>query len=350
MAARETNAERSPEEIRREIERTRAHMDRAVEAISGRLSPGRFVDELWARAQTEGAAAVAHTLRDHPVPFALIGAGLGWLVMEGARSRGDGVGPGTYAPAEGRVGPYGGEAVDRDDPDWEYASVRARMKGRVADAAHAVGERLADAGHSVTEAGHTLQEKAHAAGERVGAAGRTAGARVGAAAEAVRERVHGAARSASEGARHGADRARDGFWTMLEQNPLALGAITFGLGVAAAAGVPTSRWEDEELGRFSGPLKNEATRAVQETAQKVKGVARDAVGAARDELDRQREQIAHGDPLQHAVAQIKESARKVGRAAGSAARESARAAELTPEGMKKVAEQVRDRTRETTGS
>src|SRR4030095_16631120 len=106
MAARDTTAtERSSEEIRREIERTRSQMDEAVEAIGEKLSPGRFVDELWLRAQTEGAAAFTNTMRDHPIPFALVGLGLGWLVMEQARGRnggaGDGVGPGTYERAEG---------------------------------------------------------------------------------------------------------------------------------------------------------------------------------------------------------------------------------------------------------
>src|SRR5688572_6161164 len=126
MAARhDGSGERSPEEIRREIERTRSHMDEAVEAIGEKLSPGRFVDDLWLRLQKDGAAAVASSLRDHPIPFALVSAGLGWLVMEQARARTD-VGSGTYERAEGRVGPYRGDAVDRDDPECEHAGVGAK--------------------------------------------------------------------------------------------------------------------------------------------------------------------------------------------------------------------------------
>jgi hypothetical protein len=157
-------------------------------------------------------------------------------------------------------------------------------------------------------------------------------------------------RLSSELARRGAEKARDGFWTMLEQNPMALGAIAFGLGVAAGAAAPTTRWEDEQLGRVAGPLKQEARRAVEDTARKVKGVARDAVDAAREELEHQRDELVHGDPIQMAVDQVKTSARGVAQAAADAARERAREEELTPEGMKKMAARVRDRTRETTGS
>src|SRR5688572_12809638 len=81
------DAERSPEEIRYEIERTRTQMDETVEALGDRLSPGRFVDDLWERVQSEGASAITDTLRRHPIPFSLVGAGLGWLIYEQAKQR-----------------------------------------------------------------------------------------------------------------------------------------------------------------------------------------------------------------------------------------------------------------------
>lgn len=354
--------ERSPEEIRREIERTRSHMDETVDAIGDKLSPGRFVDELWARAQTEGAAAVTNTLREHPIPFALIGAGLGWLVMEQAKARSDGVGPGTYGRAEGRVGPYRGDAVDRHDPDWEHASAGTRMKAKVAGAGHAVKEKLSDAGsrlketaaaagHSVSEAGQSVRERAasatHAAGEKLTDAAHSLQERAAEAGDVVTERVSSAARVASERARQGAGKAKEGFWQLLDENPMALGAIAFGLGLASGMSAPATRWEDERMGRFAGPLKDEARRAVQDTAQKARAVAQDAVEAAKDELQHQRE--TSSDPIRAAVNQLKDSARAVGRAAERAARDRASSEELTAEGMKQLARQARDRVREPAG-
>ena len=184
---------------------------------------------------------------------------------------------------------------------------------------------------------------AHHVRERVSEAAHFAQGRVASARDTVTERVSSVAHAASRGARHGAERARAGFWQMLERNPLALGAIAFGVGIAAGASAPTTEWEDERLGRYSGPLKDEAKRAVQDTAHKVKTVAREAVDAARSELEHQREQMS--DPLQMAVVQLKQSARETLRAAEDAARQGASEEGLDAEGLKETAREVRDRAR-----
>lgn len=64
---------------------------------------------------------------------------------------------------------------------------------------------------------------------------------------------------------------------------------------------PSTQLEDERLGRFSGPLKDEAKRSAQDTAQKVKGVAQDAYSAAKDELRRKGEEVAGSESLHQLV-------------------------------------------------
>ena len=125
MADREGyEGQRSSAEIRREIERTRSQMDETVERIGEKLSAARILDEMWSRVRTgDGAAMLGEAIRDHPKPFALMGLGIGMLAVEQARGRENGrhahghVGPGTTERAEGRVGPYRGDAVDLEDPD-----------------------------------------------------------------------------------------------------------------------------------------------------------------------------------------------------------------------------------------
>ena len=76
-------------------------------------------------------------------------------------------------------------------------------------------------------------------------------------------------------------------------------------------------------------------------------MAREAADAARSEPEHQREQMS--DPLQMAVAQLKQSARETLRAAEDAARERASEEGLDAEGMKEAARRARDRARETAG-
>lgn len=296
MSARDTRSvERSPEEIRREIERTRATMDRTVEAIGDKLSPGRLLDELWLRVRSSGGrATLGASVREHPLPIALVGVGLGWLALERLRGRHDDVGEGTYGRAEGRVGPYRGDAVDRDDPDWAHASAGTRLKAKASGAAHAVG----DAAHAVRE---TLSDAADSA------------------------------RAATSG---------------LKESPLALGAIAFGLGLAGGVSAPSSQWEDETLGRYAGPLKGEARQAVKETAGKAKTVAGAALDAAREELQRRRKDLMASDSFRQVVEQVKDSARAVGRTVQETAREVARSEELTGAGLGRTARRVRERAGE----
>jgi methyl-accepting chemotaxis protein len=343
MAARERGAaERSPDEIRFEIERTRTHLDETVDAIGDKLSPGRFVDELWVRIQSEGASAVTHTLREHPIPFALVGAGLGWLVYERASGRAR---PGRESAndrsrydrsawLDGANGEYG---VEYDDED----GAASKVKARVGDAARAVKHAAGTVRGASASATETVTEKLSDAAGAVSDKLSDAKDAVTGAATSTKESISDAAGSAARGMSRGADRARDGFWQMLERNPLALGAVALGVGMAGALSVPRTRWEDERLGRFAAPLKKETKQVFEETAEKVKGVAQEAIDTARDEAEEKQ-------PVRRAMTELKDSAEDIGRSAVDAARERGKAEDLTPEGMKKMAGRVGERTRDAT--
>src|SRR5690606_8062368 len=190
-----------------------------VERIGDKLSAARIIEELWVRLRAgDGVAMLGEAIREHPRPFALMGLGVGLLAVEQSRQMrhpagyGDGRhgGAGTWQPAEGRVGPYRGDAVDRDDPDWEHASTAARVKGRVGDAkesikdaAHAVhhtADTLAGkagelkdaataAGGRAREEAHHLKERAGVAREKVAGAAHAARSRIGDAAHTLEERA-----------------------------------------------------------------------------------------------------------------------------------------------------------------
>ena len=325
MADRESSREdRSPAEIRAEIETTRSHLDDTVDAIGDRLSPGRFVDDVWVRVQAEGASAVAHTLREHPIPFTLVGAGLGWLVYERASGR-----PHRGERRSWRSRRHDTRAEEYYGGRWDGEETEESLRDRAAEAMRQGKQSLRETGarvrQSASEARHEVEEKASSAAEAVSE-------KLSSAKDSVTE----SAESAARGVRHGGDRAREGFWRMLERNPIAVGAIALGAGLAAGLSAPRTRWEDERVGRAAGSFKRETKQVVEETAGKVMGVAQEAYDTAREEVRHQRQEVMDSEPLHQVVDELKESVQEVKTATVEAARERGRQEGLTPEGVREM--------------
>lgn len=78
--------------IEENIRATRQDIDDKVERIRERLSPGDLVDSVVHFARSNGGAiagGVGRTLRDHPIPVAMIGAGVVWLALSSYYQSGD---------------------------------------------------------------------------------------------------------------------------------------------------------------------------------------------------------------------------------------------------------------------
>ena len=90
-------ARKTPEEIEREIERTRMEMTRTVNALEDKLSPGRVVDyaSTFLKESERGQAIVdlaARSIARNPLPVALIAMGVAWMVISGTAANPDGYG------------------------------------------------------------------------------------------------------------------------------------------------------------------------------------------------------------------------------------------------------------------
>lgn len=231
--------DRSSQEIRRDIERTRAHMDETVEELRDRLSPGQLVDELWTRFRRSGRD-VGDVARDHAVPLALMGLGVAWLGVQEAtgHSRHD------HAPR-----------YSTDPHRASFGDKAHSAKEKARDAKHWVGEKLDRAG----EVGDDARDAATRAADAVRHAG-----------EETRERLHSATDRAS---------------SLMHDSPLAMGAIAFGLGLASGLAVPTSHVEDRLMGERSSELKREARGRARELKEEAKHVAADAAEGARSGLE-----------------------------------------------------------------
>ncbi len=72
-----------PAELEREVAEQRDRIDKTIEAIQGKLTPGQLIDEgLEVVRNANGAlGALGHTIRANPIPTALVGVGLLWLLL-----------------------------------------------------------------------------------------------------------------------------------------------------------------------------------------------------------------------------------------------------------------------------
>jgi hypothetical protein len=105
-------------EIEEEINRTRAELGAVLGAIEREIAPRQLLErgaDMLKDTLSGGGGAVGDTLRNHPLPLALIGAGLGWLLVgvtagsgtAAAAAAGEAVGEYAYARTKT---PIGGDA------------------------------------------------------------------------------------------------------------------------------------------------------------------------------------------------------------------------------------------------
>lgn len=225
-----TNGQRRPEEIEAEIERTRSELHHTLDAIEQRLSPGQLVDQgleyLRSNGVREYASNLGTTAKQDPVPLALVGVGLAWLMMSSRRS---------HEPAA--VMPMG-----------EQQSTTAAVKDKLSSASQRVSQT----------------------------------------AQAARDR----ASHVGESARHQAQRLRGGYERMVEEQPLALGAIGLAIGAVLAATAPRTRTEERWVtGREStgeargGSSEGNVWTAEREEAQRAATAAADALRYGGDRGD-----------------------------------------------------------------
>ena len=82
---------KSAAEVQREVRESRAEVEQVLDAIQDRLSPGQMFDQAVAYLRGSGGreflSNFGATLRDNPVPVALVGTGLAWLMLSGPRPR-----------------------------------------------------------------------------------------------------------------------------------------------------------------------------------------------------------------------------------------------------------------------
>jgi hypothetical protein len=220
---------RSASEIEREVEATRASVEETVEALKEKMTLGQMVDEAAGYFRTSGGpqmfSNLGHQVRENPLPLALVGLGLVWL-MSGRRqpqfptypyARAGGRREG-YAPYDYRLMAEEDEAVYAGASHPDYAE---HSLGFEETWSEDETER-SRSGNGMRRRLHDTRDKAAGAASGViGAASRLASG-IGSAASALGS----AAASAASGARSGAGAAvRGGSTAYRGASRLGAGAV-----------------------------------------------------------------------------------------------------------------------------
>jgi len=235
-----------------DIESTRQEMTSTVEVIGERLDPANIIQDaketvreatvgkvetmaqdassmVGSTAQQAGAGIV-ETIKQNPIPAAMAGIGIGWLLTH--RSSGGGSDQwGRSSNGWSSRDRYGydrrgsGYRSDERSSGTQEWSTQSGVQDRVGEVAGSVGERLGSVGETV--------------GERLGSVGDT----MGEVPQMVGQRAQGVGAQAQR---------------FIEQSPLAVGAVAVAVGAAIGLALPATEVEQQVLGSTSEKLLSTA--------------------------------------------------------------------------------------------
>ncbi len=274
--------------IRAGISETRERLSDTLSEIGERLNPhvvreqvtervkegireatiGRVEHMARSAANTVNATGggIVATVRDNPVPAAIVAVGLAWMLFNGKRDT-DQDGPRRFAGYDdgdelGSAGPYsrsstfaGSDPYGRDED--------SSMTGRASRVVGDVRDRVSDTAGNLADRGRQLADRA--------------GDRAGSVASAVSTRARNVSHNVADTTTRGARRLEDTFY----ENPLAIGAVAVAVGVMAGLAVPRTEREVELLGDARESVADRVREVAHDAKDKAKHVAERVVDETR---------------------------------------------------------------------
>lgn len=309
------------EEIRVEIQQTRAELSDTIDAIQERLNPQVLMDQAKeqiaetkdhlvdqakdaVREATIGKAehmvrnatdtardtgfSVLDTITQNPIPAALVGLGLTWLFMSRKGSSGSRSYQGDYSYPGYRGG--GGAWTDSGMPSsGNYAGrvsyQQDRGSGQMYNQGQGMMGQMADQAQGLV--GSAADAAQHAAGDVVDTVQSAAGGLAGTVQSAAGG-LAGTAQSAVGGMADRVESAPNQIERMVRDNPLGLGAIALGIGAAVGLALPGTPMESQFMGQARDQVLDQAQDVVLQAGQKVQRVAEEAGHAAQREAQAQK--------------------------------------------------------------
>jgi hypothetical protein len=284
-----------PAAIERELDQTRSRLGTHLDQLQDRLSPGQILDDMLAYfKRSEGGAiggALMENIRTNPMPAALTGIGLAWLMATTPRAaRGSSAGLSHYGRDDYdatmtrlRDAEQGVTRLD-DDTDATYAERLNAARGQAMglaqhaqETAESFAQRVRDA---MTAAQDAVARTAQNLRDTVGGSASAAGDAIGSYGASAQDALRSAA-SASSSALSQGRQAGDHFRKTIAESPIALGALGLAAGALLGALLPRAEQEEALLGGAAGQLRKTAAELGRQAVESGQNVARTVADKAR---------------------------------------------------------------------
>ena len=259
---------RTAADVELEVEASRGSLDRTVEALKDKMTPGQIFDEASRAMGGAGQQVLSKFVdqaKENPMPLAVMGLGLAWLMTSNRKSGG------------------GGGYPERYNSTYERRAFTSDEGGGIGDKLHAVGDK--------------------AAGLVSGARDKVSGLK-DSVADTSRRTVHNlgdmAGTAADKAAEYGRTAQRS-FTNILESEPLLLGAAGILVGAAIGAALPSTETEDRLVGHLRDDLVEKGKDMAQSGMQQAGQVAQAAYGGLKSELG----QPGEGEPAERAEGAVR---------------------------------------------
>lgn len=285
--------------VEQDLDQTRARLDGTLGELRTRMTPGQVVDDLMRYFRGQEGAEFGRNLldgvRSNPLPAAVTGIGLTWLMATNTRAvpvqpgapdsarttrQWQGFNEGGHKAVAARINVAElGVVRTHDEPEHRYTARLDDARGQALGLArhaqeseHSFGQRVRDALASVQESatgtGHDLRDRA------------------GGLASTVAGQVQGAGQSAGQAISHGAQQASGAMaqggdalgaagsrlMTVLSETPMLLGALGLAAGALLGTLLPQSQQEEAALHDAAGQAREAARDLAQEAVDEGKSI------------------------------------------------------------------------------
>jgi ElaB/YqjD/DUF883 family membrane-anchored ribosome-binding protein len=308
---------KSSADLEREVADQRDRVEARIGEIKDRLSPGQLLDEALSYTKHGGAHFASNfgtQISANPLPAALVGVGLAWLISSTASTASHGaessdeqsVGEESYYPYA-RLASGGLKRVahspDEGGQWWSEFETSSgdRYKARSNEAGERKGHFTDGAGKMfsgfIDDAGNRVRDIRDEAGNALSHARswtdhnwRDLRHRVSSGISGVATTARDAASDAVSGTRNlgktvqqQSDQLSRQILGLFDQQPLVAGALAFAFGAAIGAALPHTAQEDELLGDQADKLRGKAAQQAGDLYEKGKGKAAELYDEASEQ-------------------------------------------------------------------
>lgn len=310
------NGQKTSADLEREVTAQRNRVEARIGEIKERLSPGQLIDEVLSYSKDGGgkfASNFAQQITANPLPAALVGIGLAWLIGSNAKT----------APADTVA-----SAPRYDYEDYPYARISSGRLKRVSHAADDSGQWWSEfegdsgvrykapsdslgrrAGHFTDSAGKKFSGFIDEAGNRVKQFEDEVGNRledatgwahhswqqaqrglsdavggIASAAGRTGENIASGTRRFGGTLQSQSDQLTRQIGALFDQQPLIAGALAFAAGAALGASLPHTAQEDQLIGRQADKVRRSAGETAGKLYEKGKEQAADLYEEASDKV------------------------------------------------------------------